>query len=700
MRADSPITRARGAQHVSTRWCPEARPPFAEADTLFLLDAVDEGDVLAQGGRLSTQIKHYFETDAKVALVPGPFFRKGVANPSGDPEAALVHQVDGLLPLDEFTLTFWLRSAGCDYPEQPSADPIEFLRLGRHLSIGRSESGDLHVTLLPTDTVVRLDLTADDMPADRWRAVSVVWDGRTLTLMLGDEEKVATASGDVPDVGPCSGADGGLNLLPGSGTPHTFEISDLHISRHARTFGDVRVFTGPTVVVDASESSEAYPRYMGGALGLYAGIRNGYDGVDPDVGTKVRDAQFLACARAGMPLVRMSGLVSSTQVTDRGPDADPRYVYDFGAVDDKVDLLAREGVAFHVTLDYNHPLTTAPGPEGHRAPPSDNELYAEICSSLVEHLKQRCRVVSVALWNEPDIDYWHGTPEELHALWNAIQRRFMVDHPDLLLGSGDFAFKPGILTHLDAIAAEGLPVSAAYVHNYYQDFSMLLEDIRDIRERIDHHGFGDIPIRLTEWHMWLPHQWQRYENTTSVLQAWPNRFRTLHAAAYCLAFVYEAMAADPLVDMATFSSIGSVDYEHLSRSLRLYMIADEAMLTNDDPPRPLPSFSVMSLLWKLGGVRVRAESTWPSIRALATRDGDTTTVVFGSYRPWRSRDPVDVSLEWAGLPERFRWRLWLVDERTTADGRLMLAAEGGEGDVPLGVQIEALGAGCIEIVPV
>lgn len=698
VRPDSPILRARGAQHVSTRWCPEARPPFPEPDTLFLLDAADEGDVLAQGGRLSVETKSYFTTDAKVSLVPGPFFRKGVANPSGDPAAALVYQVDGLLSLDEFTLTFWLRSAGCDYFDQPADTPVEFLRMGRHLSIGRSSAADLYAELLPLNTVARLELAPEDIPADGWRAVSVLWDGRTLVLMLGDEDRVTSEPGGDLDIGPCSGADDGLRLLPGSGTAHTFEISDLHISRYARTFGEVQVFTGPTVSVDTSSSSMEFSPYIGGALGLYTGLRGGRDGVAPDVGTHVRDAQFLACARGGMPLVRMSGLVSSTRVTDRGPGSDPRYAYDFTDVDDKVDLLAGEGVAFHITLDYNHPLTTAPGAEGHRTPPTDNQLYAEIASNLLAHLKQRCHVVSVALWNEPDIEYWHGTQEELYALWSAIQQQFMVEHPDLLLGTGDFAFRPGVLAHLDAIAAEELPVSAAYVHNYYQDFSMLVADIRAIRERAHECGFADIPIRLTEWHMWLPHQWQRYENTASVLQAWPNRFRNTHTAGYCLAFVYEAMAADPLVDMATFSSIGSVDYELLSGSLRRYMIADEAMLSNDDPPRPFPSFAAMSLIWKLRGERVRAESNWPSIRAIATTQDNRTTVVFGSYRPWQGEDLVDVAFDWHGLPHRFKWRLWLVDGRTVTDGRPMLVSEGGEDDLPLGLRVGVLSVGCIEIV--
>jgi len=164
-----------------------------------------------------------------------------------------------------------------------------------------------------------------------------------------------------------------------------------------------------------------------------------------------------------------------------------------------------------------------------------------------------------------------------------------------------------------------------------------------------------------------------------------------------LAFLAEAAATDGLVDMGSFSSVGEIEQDLLVDENRF--VADEAMLSADDPTRPFPSFFAMALVWKLGRTQVAARSTWPSIRVLATTDDDdVTTVVFGCYRPWRGDvDELDVSFDWTGLPERFAWRQWQVDARHSRHGRLELVASGDETDIPLGVRIGALGVGCIQL---
>jgi len=696
-----------GVQHLSPRWEPGRGPVTDEGDTLFVLNPTGEAGVLAEGGRLADEYSGYFAPGTgRAPLVPGPFGRLGVGQGTGDGRPALVYPLDGLLSMDELTLTLWVRVL------RAGVGPATLVEAARVLTVefddsavGADSGGSVRVALPLFEAEVTVAAGPEQLPVGRWAPIIVTWDGATLTASVGAQECAdgaekgrATAEADEnvarESTPVASWADGGLLILPGAavGAPG-LEVAELVIQRYCRQPGENRVFHGPTVTVDVgSPTGQTWSPHLGGALALYTGMRVWRDGVGPDVGVAVRDQQFAACAAAGIPLVRVGGVVSAVQVRDDG-------TYDFAWLDDKVAEWRRRDVALHLTLDYNHPRTGAvTGDWGSLAtPPDDAEVYAELCSRAVAHLRGTNRVVSVALWNEPDIgDYWVGGMDAFFALWEVVQRRFMVDHPDLLLGTGDFAHATTTVQHLRFIAAQGLPVSAAYFHNYHQDVGQLAGLIASVRAAATAAGFAELPIRITEWGMDILRQQELYVSSTSVNRAWPNRFRGAAAGALCLAFLATAADADPFVDMATFSSIGSVELEFLNDAG--LFIADEAMLSSDDPPRPFPSFNAMALLWKLTGTRVSAASNWPSVRAVATSDGDTTTLVFGAYRPWRGNtDTLDVALDWSGLPERFRWKQWTVDEPHGADGRLVLTGEGDETDLPHGVRIGALSVACIQI---
>jgi hypothetical protein len=298
------------------------QPPTWEPDTLFLLDPVDEARVLAAGGRLSEEYSDYFSPGtAKAGLVPGPFDRLGVGHPGG-----LVFPVDGLLPIDQFTVSFWLRGRAT----------TELLRFGRHLVVALA-GDELTATWLPAGlrVRVRLDAVGADADAGGWQPCSVTWEDGSLTLRSGDA--AATAIGTVAPCGPVSGNDGGLVVLGGNdpGQPHDAAVAEVHVRRFARTGA-----RGPTIAVDARTPGEPFRRDTLGLLALYTGFRLHEDGRDPDVGTAIRDAQFRAVAEAGVPVVRIGGVVSATRI---GADG----TYDFSVLDEKLDLLHRLGARFH-----------------------------------------------------------------------------------------------------------------------------------------------------------------------------------------------------------------------------------------------------------------------------------------------------------------------------------------------------------------
>ena len=74
-----------------------------------------------------------------------------------------------------------------------------------------------------------------------------------------------------------------------------------------------------------------------------------------------------------------------------------------------------------------------------QAPPKDYAKWQELVRVVTAHLVQRYGADTVRgwyfeVWNEPDIDYWHGTPEQywklydtavagVRATWTAIDCR-------------------------------------------------------------------------------------------------------------------------------------------------------------------------------------------------------------------------------------------------------------------------------------
>jgi xylan 1,4-beta-xylosidase len=124
---------------------------------------------------------------------------------------------------------------------------------------------------------------------------------------------------------------------------------------------------------------------------------------------------------------------SSTNVYREGPDGKP--IYDFTILDGIFDEYKAAGVVPMVELgfmpkdltsgtnDYqvHYPGRTTSGSV--QAPPKDYAKWQELVRVVVAHLVQRYGAQTVRgwyfeIWNEPDIDYWHGTPQDYWRLYD------------------------------------------------------------------------------------------------------------------------------------------------------------------------------------------------------------------------------------------------------------------------------------------
>ena len=72
---------------------------------------------------------------------------------------------------------------------------------------------------------------------------------------------------------------------------------------------------------------------------------------------------------------------------------------------------------------YRHTFPQGPIYTGWAYPPKDYQKWAEVVFQFVHHLRERYGDAEVKtwlweVWNEPDIDYWQGTPEEYFKLYD------------------------------------------------------------------------------------------------------------------------------------------------------------------------------------------------------------------------------------------------------------------------------------------
>jgi xylan 1,4-beta-xylosidase len=175
-------------------------------------------------------------------------------------------------------------------------------------------------------------------------------------------------------------------------------------------------------------------------------------------------------------------------------DANGKPVYDFTITDRTFDEFEKAGVRPVVELGFmpkdlaakvpgvdeyqvRYPKNTMAGSSNN--PPRDYVLWGELVRRYTEHLVQRYGKDKVStwyfeVWNEPDISYWHGTPEEYYKLYDYAVDGVRKALPNAIVG-GPASTGPGsdrastflnnFLKHClnDKSAANGKPIPLDFI---------------------------------------------------------------------------------------------------------------------------------------------------------------------------------------------------------------------------------------------
>jgi xylan 1,4-beta-xylosidase len=135
-------------------------------------------------------------------------------------------------------------------------------------------------------------------------------------------------------------------------------------------------------------------------------------------------------------------------------DANGKPVYDFTITDQTFDEFKKAGVRPMVEFGFmpkdlaasvpgvnvyqvHYPGNTTAGASNN--PPKDYAMWGELVRKYTEHLVQRYGKEETSkwyweVWNEPDITYWHGTPEEYYKLYDYAVAGIKQALPNAIVG--------------------------------------------------------------------------------------------------------------------------------------------------------------------------------------------------------------------------------------------------------------------------
>jgi xylan 1,4-beta-xylosidase len=193
---------------------------------------------------------------------------------------------------------------------------------------------------------------------------------------------------------------------------------------------------------------------------------------------------------------------SSTNVYTE--DSSGKPVYDFKILDGIFDTYKAAGVRPMVELGFM-PKDLATGKESYQvhypgrttsgsvqSPPKDYDKWTELVRTVTAHLVERYGKATVLqwyfeVWNEPNIDYWHATPEEYWKLYDYSVAGVRAALPGAKVGgpastgpgnANAYKFLDDFLAHVSTgkSAANGKAVPLDFISFHAKGQPRILED--------------------------------------------------------------------------------------------------------------------------------------------------------------------------------------------------------------------------------
>ena len=373
-------------------------------------------------------------------------------------------------------------------------------------------------------------------------------------------------------------------------------------------------------------------------------------------------------------------------------DADGNVSYNFSYVDQIYDGLLANHVRPFVELSFM-PQKLAAEPLLHSfwykpniSPPKDYAKWDDMISHFARHLIERYGIDEVSqwyfeVWNEPNLDFWGGTPKEetYYKLYDETARTLKQVDTRLRVGGPSTAQAAWVDRFIKHTVENKVPVDFVSTHVYANDSSedvfgthekisredMVCRAVQKVHEQVQASAYPNLPLIWSEYNA-------SYKNEPEVTDA-------EFMAPWLANTIREC---DGIVTMMSYWTFSDVFEEQGVVKEPFYggfgLIAEDGL--------PKPSFNAFKILHGLGNTRIDNDSQ----SALVTKRADGTIImaVWNLYLPGTSGEAKHVVIDFRGAKKFHRAVVSRVD---STHGSLLAAYEGmGKPAFPTQAQIQAL----------
>lgn len=334
-------------------------------------------------------------------------------------------------------------------------------------------------------------------------------------------------------------------------------------------------------------------------------------------------------------------------------DAGGKPIYNFSYVDQIYDGLLQNGVRPYVELSFMpqklaaKPIYQAFWYKPIVSPPKDWSKWGDLVSHFAQHLVDRYGIDEVSqwyfeVWNEPNIDFWAGSPKEqtYYQLYDQAARALKSVSPRLRVGGPATAQAAWVDRFIRHCAENNIPMDFVSTHVYGNDTArnvlgtneniprtqMVCRAARKVHDQVLASARPELPIIWSEYNA-------SYSNQPEVTDA-------LFMGPWLADTIRQC---DGLTDMMSYWTFSDVFEEQGIVKQPFY--GGFGLIAEDDLPKP--AFNAFKLLHELGNQRIAVSSD----SALVTRrsDGMLVIAVWNLYLPDQRGAPKDVTIVVKGM---------------------------------------------------
>ncbi len=493
----------------------------AEPDTLLLADFTDFESIAAAGGIIAGPI-----LQSQDVLAAGLTFGAGKFTPAvkvGSPAYNILHQAEGLIGGDEWTVECWQKHDTIAWDALTGSPVfIEIFVVGVQVVLSVN-AGSVSVNCNGLG-VGRSATCPPSLTAGAFHQVALVYRAGALQMILNGVAVGAPLTVALPAV-PANVPSQGVNVGGSTSVPSGLWVSDLRISRTGLVPNTP--VTRRTLIGDMYADTTA--------VGIDTPILGA---LHPPLETD-HDADQIGAA---VSIIRTAGLVTVTPNKLGAPDATRPslghtgvYSYDWqvldriltecfrlaGAVNLDMDL-APEVLGGHAALTGGALATYQPAtgaPVFTTAIPNDINAWPNVVADFVWHITHEMgwEIAYWSFWNEPDLaGFWAGTHQQYLDFYSAtaiaIRANDAFESP--ILGPDTSNFQDAsIAARVEPLfaecAASGAPLDAISLHDYSGAISQYDKTTALVDVAAAAHGFP------TPFPLWLgEHHWTAVNNYT------------------------------------------------------------------------------------------------------------------------------------------------------------------------------------------